>query len=262
MNDRSLEQLETRLSTIARALPYPPAPDVTAAVTRRLAAETRRRSGVPRRRLAWAAAALALLVLGLLAVPQVRAAVVDFLRLGAVRIFLGQPTPAPTLGALPGVAPSPPAPGATPLASLLDLAGETTLAEAGQQSGLPILLPAYPPDLGPPDRVYLQDLGGPLVVLVWLDPGRPRGVRLSLHLLGPGTFADKMQPQVVQETTVSGRPALWTEGPYILRLKNGDYDTRRLVGGNVLIWQDGETTYRLETDLSLEEGVRIAESLR
>jgi len=34
-----------------------------------------------------------------------------------------------------------------------------------------------------------------------------------------------------------------------------------LVEGNVLLWTEGEITYRLETDQRMEEAVRIAESL-
>jgi hypothetical protein len=34
------------------------------------------------------------------------------------------------------------------------------------------------------------------------------------------------------------------------------------VNGNTLIWEDGGTTYRLETDAPLDEALRIAESLR
>ena len=70
----------------------------------------------------------------------------------------------------------------------------------------------------------------------------------------------------MEETTVDGERALWVRGPHLLqfREKNGnvDYDTRRLVNGNVLIWQEDTLTYRLETDLPLEEAVRVAESLR
>jgi hypothetical protein len=36
----------------------------------------------------------------------------------------------------------------------------------------------------------------------------------------------------------------------------------RLVEGHVLIWADGSLTYRLETELPLDEALRIAESLR
>jgi hypothetical protein len=111
----------------------------------------------------------------------------------------------------------------------------------------------------------LQQIGGPVVVLVWLNPAQPEQVRLSLQQLGPGTFAEKGNPGVVQETKVNGQQALWAEGPYVLQFRRGnqvDYDFRRLVEGRVLIWAEGDITYRLESDLSLEEAVRVAESLR
>lgn len=91
---------------------------------------------------------------------------------------------------------------------------------------------------------------------------RPERVRLALHQLGPGTLGDKVQPRVVEETNVGGSPAAWTEGPYLLVLRGGTVDDARLVTGRVLVWAEGEVTYRLESDLDLEEAVRIAESLR
>jgi hypothetical protein len=33
-----------------------------------------------------------------------------------------------------------------------------------------------------------------------------------------------------------------------------------VIGSNVLIWAEGETTFRLEGELALDEAVRIAES--
>jgi hypothetical protein len=39
-------------------------------------------------------------------------------------------------------------------------------------------------------------------------------------------------------------------------------DFRRLVEGQVLIWEADGITYRLETELSMEEAVAIAESLK
>jgi hypothetical protein len=116
--------------------------------------------------------------------------------------------------------------------------------------------------LGPPDKVYLQNLDGPAVVLVWLNPVQPNQIRASLHQLAQGALISKIEPRVIQETTVSGRRALWTEGPYFLQLQNGNYDIRRLVEGNVLIWTEGDITYRLESDLSLPEAVQIAETLQ
>lgn len=264
------EQWEARLQQLARRFPYPPTPDVTSTVRAQLAEGSRQKPGLPPRRLAWAALLVLLILAGLLAVPQVRAALIEYLQIGAVRIFLVEPTqtptPTPAAASLEERPLTPtPRPSPTPLPSLLDLAGATTLAQAQAQVDFPIRLPAYPANLGEPDWVFLQDFGGPVVVLVWLDEAQPGRVRLSLHQLGPGTFAEKGNPGRIEETNVNGQRAIWAEGPYVLQFRRGsrvDYDLRRLVEGRVLIWVEGEITYRLETDLSLQEAVRVAESLR
>jgi hypothetical protein len=36
----------------------------------------------------------------------------------------------------------------------------------------------------------------------------------------------------------------------------------RLIDGRVLVWTDGDITYRLETKLDLAEALKIAESLQ
>jgi hypothetical protein len=269
MNEQPVDRWEARLRATASALPYPATPDVTGGVTRRLAVEPARPAGVRRPRLAWAVAIVVIVLASLLAVPQVRAALLEFLRIGAVRIYLAAPSPTPTPKApAPASTGTPfpptatPRPTATLLPSLLDLAGETTFEKAQARFGLPIPLPAYPADLGPPDRVFAQDFGGPVVILVWIDPQRPDRVRLSLHLLACEVCATKGEPQVIRTTSVSGQPAVWTEGPYLIQLSNGNMEMRRLIEGHVLIWTNGPITYRLETDLPLEEAVRIAESVK
>jgi hypothetical protein len=35
-----------------------------------------------------------------------------------------------------------------------------------------------------------------------------------------------------------------------------------MIDGHVLIWKEGGLTYRLETDLTLEEALKIAQSLQ
>lgn len=246
-------QLEGQLYQAGRTLSYPPTPDIAATVTQRLA-QAPRASGQPRR-LAWAmVVALLVLLGGLLAVPTVRAAVLDFLQIGAVRIFLAEsPATDP-----PGTSTQTP-PAAT---SVLDLAGETTLNAARDQADFPIRLPRYPRNLGKPDRVFWQNLGGPAVVLVWLAPEDERQVRMSLQYFSEEAFVYKMQPAALEETTVDGYPALWTTGPYLLQTGAGDLAETRLIDGHVLIWSDGTLTYRLETHLDLEEARRVAESLR
>jgi hypothetical protein len=248
------EQLEARLRQTARAFHYPPTPDIAGAVRQRLTPSPRT---TLRRRVAWAIILLLISLCMLLVVPQVRAAILNLLRLGGVIIILEEPTATPT----PALTTTP-VPTSTPIRSLLDLAGETTLDKAQQSVRFPIRWPGYPAD--PPDRVYRQDMEGAVIVLVWIDPKHSSGIRYSLHILDEGALVYKMQPKVIQETTVHGQRALWTEGPYVLEWKRGNAtgrDIGRIVRGNVLIWMDGKLTYRLETDSSLDEAVRVAESV-
>jgi hypothetical protein len=259
MNRPPTERWEEQVRQTARALPYPPTPDVSGAVAMHLATG-RTRLAARRLHPAWALMIIVAILVGLLAVPPVRAALLEFLQIGGVRIWLVEPTPTAT------VAPATATPRPTPtlLGSLFDLAGATTLVEAEARAGFPVHLPTYPPDLGAPDGVFLQDLGGPAVILVWLDPGQAEQARLSLHLLGPGAFVEKGNPTRIDETTVNGLRAVWTTGPYMLAFQQRigtEWDMRRLVEGHVLVWTEGELTYRLETDLPMEEAVRIAESL-
>lgn len=256
MSEQPLDSTEENIRAAARAFAYPPTPNVASGVRRRLAGPA---PAPLRLKLALTAAAVVAVFASLLAVPEVRAGLVEILRVGAVRIFLVAPTPT---GAASGT-PQPTATLSPPLASALDLAGETTFAEAQARARFTIPLPSYPADLGQPDRVYLQEMGAPVVMLVWLEPGQPDRVRLSLHVIGPGSFAiSKIQPRVIRQTSVNGGAAVWAEGPYMVETRNGNYVERWLVSGRVLIWQSGDVTYRLETDRSLEEAVKIAESLK
>ncbi len=257
MNRQPDPAFERWLRQRAAQFVYPPTPQITAALGRKLSASSRRASPRRRQRLAWATGGLVLLLASLLAVPQVRAAVQEFFQLGAIRILREPATPA--AGALIPIAGEHP-----DLISLLDLPGETTLAEARSEVPYALPLPTYPDGLGPPDRVFVQDLNGPVAILVWLDPADATRTQLSLHLYGPGTLAEKQPVEVIFETQVNGLPALWTSGPYLLSFRQPDgsqYGLARLVSGNVLIWQQGGVTYRLEGGMSMEQAIRIAESL-
>jgi len=250
-----------RLATIASGFAYPRTPDLWSAVQRRLEPETARRKSRGVRSLAYALGILlVVLAMGLAAAPEARAALLRILRVGVVRVFLPETTSTPTRSP----ANATPEATMTPRVSTppLDLAGPTTLAAAEDALGSPILRPTYPLDLGDPDLVFLQDWEGPLVILVWMRPDHPQQARLALHILGPGTFAGKGAPNVVVTTEVNGNPALWTEGPHQLLLQSGRDTFRNLVTGNVLIWEQDGLTYRLETDRSMDEAIRTAESLR
>lgn len=243
------KQLEQRLKGLKAGFDFPPTPDVAGRVEWDALRSTRSRA--TRRRLVGVGLAALVLLVSLFSVPSVRARILEFLQVGAVRVLL-EGEPQPTMNSIPG--------------SLRDaLAGETTLETARAEAGFPIRLPTYPPGLGPPDRVYLQDLGGRVVLLLWLDLNDPDEVQVSLQMLGPGAWATKSPPRSVEETEVNGRPALWTQGPYMLQFAHQDgtrsYGDANLVEGNVLIWEEDGVTYRLEAGASLSEAVQIAESL-
>jgi hypothetical protein len=264
MDSPPQNHIENQLKRAGSDFIYPSTPDIAAQVM--LKVERTRPARERRRvRIAWAAGIVILVLITLMAVPPVRAQILEFLRFGAVRIFLSTPTPAPTQTIIPGTPTPAPTTTPTPLSSFLDLSGETSLAQSQQEASFPILLPTYPPDLGPPDKVFFQNAGGPTVILVWLQPGEPSQVRMSLVLLGPGSFAGKLLPEKVTDTTVAGEDALWLQGDHTLILRRGDDSTGNvelMVNANVLLWMEGDVTYRLETSLSLDEARRIAESLK
>jgi hypothetical protein len=214
---------------------------------------------------------------GLLAVPQARAAVLKALRLGAIQIFVTEPTPTagPATVAVPlsgtdaatgadTATTVPPTATVIPLTAMMsNLAGATTLSEAQALLSFPIRQPTYPADLGRPDKVFVQEMndGEPVVILVWLEPDNPEEVRLSLYQMGNGDFAFKQTTRLVQETMVNGEWAIWVEGPHLLQLADSGRQPWLFVEGNVLIWAEENQTYRLESGLSLAEAVHIAESL-
>jgi hypothetical protein len=230
----------------AQRFVYPPTPNLAA---RAAAALPSFRPPVTslRRRLAWGLLVLIVALAGLAAVEPVRAWVAEMLRLGAVRILPAAPEPQPAR---------------TPLPVHLGWAGQTSLAAAAAELPFAVQLPQQPADLGPPDAAYVQDLAGPALLLVWMDREEPHRVRLTLHALSSAAIAYKMNPPGVEETQVGGQPALWTDGPYIVALPNGDWVAERLVTGHVLIWSEGDITYRLESDLALTAAVAVAESLQ
>ncbi|MBE0672240.1 MAG: hypothetical protein IH588_16800 [Anaerolineales bacterium] len=247
------EPIEIRLQALAREFKYPATPPVANLVMDRLRVSTSR----PRnRQFAWALVVVIALLAGLMFVPPVRAAVLDFIQIGIVRIFPENSTP--TIQAPLTATPAPTPESSLPF--LEALAGETTLEEVQAIVDFPIPLP---PELDAPERVYLQDANGWMVILVWRDPQQPNQIEMSLHIIEAGSWTiEKYQPAALEETTVHDQRAVWTSGPYPLILSNGNIEFASLIEGHVLIWEEKQITYRLEIDSTLEDAVRIAESLQ
>jgi hypothetical protein len=241
MNEQPLmtERWEEKAQHLAHDFRYPPTPDIASGVRRRARRFTRR---------VWRAVAIAalLMLLAILVIPPVRAFVLEIVRVGVVRIFLVEPTSSPT-----------------PRAALFDLPGRTTLAEAQAITGSPIPLPTYPLDLDEPDLVFVHQYDGPVITLVWLEPGSADQVWLVLEMLNLRVVASKLYPYEGerQSTQVRDYPAEWLTESHEVHYFSRDIEVRRPVTGHVLIWQAASVTYRLETDLPLEEALKIAESL-
>ncbi|MDJ0757388.1 MAG: hypothetical protein QNJ45_27895 [Ardenticatenaceae bacterium] len=234
MSENSQNGFEQWLAETAREFPYPPQPDrsVSPSITHRRLTP----------RLAAVMVAI-LLVLGLLLVPPVRATLREWFSIGSVSILIDTTAPTPSATAVP-------------LSNLPNLPGRTTLAEAQAQANFSL---AIPDELGPPTAVYLHDGVGQMVTLIWVD--RP----LLLHVIDQNMILTKIGPQSYSEpVSVNGQAAYWVSGTRQLDLYDQYMEPiegfRRVVDGPVLIWTNDNVTYRLESDLSPDEAIKLAET--
>lgn len=242
------EQWETFVRDTAKHFPYPPTPDVYQTVRQPSKPQPSRAMYYGR----LAAAALLVIVLAAMAVPEVRAAVLEVLRIGAVRIFLIEPENTPTPHSVTAT-PTTPSP-------VFDLPGETSLALVRARLQDQLRLPT---ELGEPNRVFLQYLGGPVVTLVWVQPHDPNIAQWVLQILDRDVSASKeMYQGQTQSVTVNGRRGIWLEDVHEIVFYGVNGDNRRLVEAHVLVWEIDGITYRLETAHPLEEALRVAESVR
>jgi hypothetical protein len=229
---------EAWLTENAGTFPYPPTPDLTHHIQTSLSHTTHHAPRL-RNRLALALTIALLIFATLLAVPPVRAGIFRFLNIGSINIFLEQ-TPLPTVDPI----------------ALPNLPGKTTLATAQNTASFPIVLP---PALGDPDYVFQYNQVGEAVTLVWADE------HIVWQILNNQMIGNKLQPESTTTTFVANRVAIWITGDHLLTLYDQHPGTitgmTRLVAGNVLIWQDGDITYRLEIDADMATAKELAESI-
>ncbi|HTD78309.1 MAG TPA: hypothetical protein VK898_11780 [Chloroflexota bacterium] len=268
------QDLERALADLGRELAYPPTPQLAVVVRQRLAEESARpsrrwrwlpvpdrgvRRWLPRldRRLAVGLAAVLVLVAVVLAIsPEARDAVAGRLGLRGVRI---EEVPAVT----------------TPRATQLNLGERLTLDQLRLQVAYPVELPAA---LGAPDEVYLSNtpVGGQAALVYYprpdLQQANTTGVGLlltefrgsvrSTAALGkgipPGTHLEEVQ--------VNGGPGFWIDGDphtffYVDARGQIQPESTRLAA-NVLLWEQGELTLRLESALPRDPTLAIAATVR
>ncbi len=273
MDALSRPDLERTLMEVGAHLADPPAADLAVAVGRRLEREAsagarpgrlRIRRPVLRARFDWrvaaaVAAAVAILAAGILvASPGVRRAVAGWLGIRGVRIEV-TPTPPPSL------------PPSGPQA--IHLGPPVSLAEAERDVGFRIVLPSTA-GLGVPDEVHVQPLYiSEQVFLVYRSrPGLPTAGATGLAALvsefraqPDGAYYKKLAAGtgVVRFVRVHGEPGYWIEGGHEVWYVDANgvpmQDTAR-IAGNVLVWQHGDLTLRLEGAFTEAQGLRIARS--
>ena len=240
-----------RVQRAAREFSYPSTPDIAAATR----AGLQRKHSVTRPWVRAIAAILLAILAGMVFVPEIRAGVLEFLRIGAVRIFF-DPSAAPATDAQP--APT----FATPTVAL----NRDALDAAERALDSPILLPSYPPEVGLPDSLTIVDTPLTLITFIW-NTGDEAGseAQLVLQMIGARTEVRKYGVPDAVQVSVNGELGVWLDTPHDLEIRDTSGRSIALswlVQFNVLVWMENSITYRLETDLPLTDAILIAESLQ
>jgi len=232
-----MTELEQALVSLGRELDVPPTPNLAGTVRARIA---RRRAA---RRLFVVAFAVAVVGAGIaMAVPDARSAILRFFGIGSVKIE--------RVDTLPASRHAPVTAGLGPA---------RTRAEAEQIAGFRMVLPGF--KSAPPLRYYA--IRGALIATVIRSGPTPvlltelKGEQtwLSKKLVDPNTRVEPARVDVYDGLFLSG-------GRHVLLYQSARNGEIRQVttrfAGNVLLWSDGNLTYRLEGRLSRDEAIRLA----
>jgi hypothetical protein len=266
MTDRErnagFDDLERHLALLADDVAFPATPSFDLALT---TSPSGREAPPPApRRLptrAWQAglAAAVVLLLTTLAIPTTRETLGSWFSFPGIRIEVGDrgDDPSPTV---------------TSIGDSLLLGNATPLEEASERAGFPVLVPASGLVAEAPEA-WLNNVQGTAVVsllypatddlpsigttgvgllLMQIDAGGETGMFIVKRATG------ETPPQPV---VVNGQQGLWVQGGVLMTDAGDPFWTYLRRSGNVLVWEQDGITYRMESDLPLEDALAIAESL-
>jgi hypothetical protein len=242
-----MPELELALRNLGRDLDWPAEPDLAPRVLAEIRTVRKQRARVPRRALVIAFATLAVAIGAVFAVPQTRAAILEFFHLRGVTIE--------RVPELPTV----------PVQSGLGtfLGDPVSLKEARRRAGFEVVVPNA---LGEPDHVYFQESPpGGMVSLLYGTKDDPRALFTEFAATVHDVIFKKVAPgQTIGTVRVAGEPGYWLQGAHFFSYldRHGDIQSEQVrLAGNVLLWERGSLTLRLEADLSKTEALQIARSV-
>lgn len=230
-------ELERRLLALGREVAFPPEPDLAPRVRARLG----RRRPFPWRGVAVALAVLLLALGAALAVPQARSALLRWFHLGGATVTRVETLPPAVERSRAG-----------------GLGRPLPLAEAERIVGFRLLLPPFKGD--GPDRAFV--VGNSLATVVL----RAHGVRVLLSEFPSlaGAEVKKLVPgagATVEPARVDGQAALWVTGVHTFSYFDRDTGYRERpvrIRGNVLLWERGRLTLRLEGRITKAQALALA----
>jgi len=240
-----MERLENDIALLSRAIIFPETPSLASRVRSQIERESPARDAAPRWQLALtgvAAAAVALaFVAGVLA--PARDAVADIF--DRINIFETEEVPQDLTRDITGT--------------------ELSFEEVQAAVGFPLRLP----DGARPNSALLQDFGQVrAAVLFYEQKGTPYALFETNTQVGKGISTGKgvTDPGQAQPVTGLGSEAYWLTGLRITQYQEIDgaviQQSTRATDVNTLLWSQDGRVFRIEGDLTQEEAIAIANSLR
>ena len=239
-----MSELERALLAVGRNLEVPATPDLTGAVRARLA-EGRRPTLVSRRALVVTLAVLAVAVGAVLAVPQARSTIKDWLGIGNVTIRYVEDLP--------------PVEQAT---DDLGLGEQMSLEEARERAGFRVRVPTVD-GLDDPPKVYYNDQSSQVAFLYGSEE-KPK--LLITQADARGAIEKLVNLNVTERELVVVEPGyagVWLYGEkHAIFYPGTDYEEPFRLVGNALVYEIDGVTARIEAEISKDEALRIARSMR
>lgn len=239
-----MTELERALLTVGRNLELPVTPDLTGAVRTRLA-EGRRPSLFSRRALIVALAVLAVAVGAVLAVPQARSTIRDWLGIGNVTIRYVEDLP-PVDQATAG----------------LELGEQMSLEEARERAGFRVRVPTVE-GLDDPPKVFYNDTSSQVAFLYGSEE-KPK--LLITQADARGAIEKLVNLNVTERELVVVEPGyagIWLYGEkHAIFYPSTDHEEPFRLVGNALVYEIDGVTLRIEAEISKDDALRIARSMR